>query len=194
MDMEEMKKGWMVLNERLSQNEILNRRIIKEILTTRTRTAYEQVYNWEWRNFFILLFIAAIIAPAQKFLSDIPITWVSFIVVELGALVALISKLVSISCLRQFNLVTLKSNRLLRLILVYKRYRWYETVFGTILGLVLLVILIVLENIYLRPFGLVAIGVMLVFGLGFSFSRLRKYAKRVKDIERGLAELEEFEE
>lgn len=51
MDMEEMKKGWMVLNERLSQNEILNRRIIKEMLTTRTQTAYEQIYNWEWRNF-----------------------------------------------------------------------------------------------------------------------------------------------
>lgn len=83
---------------------------------------------------------------------------------------------------------------MLRLILVYKRYHWYETVFGTILSLVLLVILIVLENIYLRPFGFVAIGVMLVFGLVFSFSRLRKYAKRVKDIERGLAELEEFEE
>ena len=31
MDLEEMKTGWNVLNERLIQNEILNQKIIKKI-------------------------------------------------------------------------------------------------------------------------------------------------------------------
>lgn len=67
MDMEEMKKGWMVLNERLSQNEILNRRIIKEMLTTRTQTAYEQIYNWEWRNFLSSCLLLQSLLPLKSF-------------------------------------------------------------------------------------------------------------------------------
>lgn len=33
MNFDEMKAGWNVLNERLAQSEIINKRIIKEMIT-----------------------------------------------------------------------------------------------------------------------------------------------------------------
>ena len=43
MELEELKAGWNVLNERLAQNEILNKRIIKEMIINRTQSAYERL-------------------------------------------------------------------------------------------------------------------------------------------------------
>ena len=37
MELEELKAGWNVLNERLAQNEILNKRIIKDMIVTRNQ-------------------------------------------------------------------------------------------------------------------------------------------------------------
>lgn len=39
MELEELKAGWNVLNDRLAQNEILNKRIIKEMIINRTQPA-----------------------------------------------------------------------------------------------------------------------------------------------------------
>lgn len=41
MDLEEMKKGWSVLNERLQRNEILNKRLVKEMIEKRIFNAYQ---------------------------------------------------------------------------------------------------------------------------------------------------------
>ena len=42
MELEELKAGWNVLNERLAQNEILNKRIIKDMIVTRTNSVRQQ--------------------------------------------------------------------------------------------------------------------------------------------------------
>lgn len=193
MNLEEIKAGWNVLNERLAKNEILNHRIIKEMITTRTRTAYEQVCNWEWWNLSVLLFIGGILFPGEMFISGHPMKWLSFIIAETGILVALIWKILTISYLMKFKLETSKIGELMRLLLIYKRFRWYDKVYGMILGIMLLAAIIIIENIYVLPSALMAIGIMLVLGLSLSFIQLRTHAQRIKTIEQGLAELKEFE-
>lgn len=193
MNLEEIKAGWNVLNERLAKNEILNHRIIKEMITTRTRTAYEKVCNWEWWNLSVLLFIGGILFPGEMFISGHPMKWLSFIIAETGILVALIWKILTISYLMKFKLETSKIGELMRLLLIYKRFRWYDKVYGMILGIMLLAAIIIIENIYVLPSALMAIGIMLVLGLSLSFIQLRTHAQRIKTIEQGLAELKEFE-
>lgn len=43
MEMDELRAGWSVLNERLAQNEILNKRIIKEMIMGRILTAQQRL-------------------------------------------------------------------------------------------------------------------------------------------------------
>lgn len=38
MELEELKAGWSILNEQLAKSEMLNKRIIKEMITNRTQS------------------------------------------------------------------------------------------------------------------------------------------------------------
>ena len=60
MNLDEMKNSWNVLNERLEQNEILNKRIIEEMVASKTKSAYDSIYNQELRGLYILLLVALI--------------------------------------------------------------------------------------------------------------------------------------
>ena len=44
MNLDEMKNSWNVLNERLEQNEILNKRIIEEMVASKTKSAYDCIF------------------------------------------------------------------------------------------------------------------------------------------------------
>ena len=50
MNLDEMKNSWNVLNERLEQNEILNKRIIEEMVASKTKSAYGKGQKGRWRN------------------------------------------------------------------------------------------------------------------------------------------------
>ena len=69
MNLDEMKNSWNVLNERLEQNEILNKRIIEEMVASKTKSAYDCIYNQELRGLYILLLVALIVLPANRFLQ-----------------------------------------------------------------------------------------------------------------------------
>ncbi len=56
MELEELKAGWNVLNERLAQNEILNKRIIKDMIVTRTNSALSRLKWMNWGG-IILVFV-----------------------------------------------------------------------------------------------------------------------------------------
>ena len=56
MELEELKAGWNVLNERLAQNEILNKRIIKDMIVTRTNSALSRLKWMNWGG-IVLVFI-----------------------------------------------------------------------------------------------------------------------------------------
>lgn len=192
MDLEEMKTGWKVLNEYLEQNEVLNQRIIKEMITTRTRSAYEKVYNFELRRLLLVLLVGLIILPGNMFLGG-SMKWVSFFLGEMIMCFAVISQSFIINCLSKFNLKTGQMNELSHLILKYRRYSWNNRLYGTMLAFGFLILFIIMENTYTNIYVLATIIVFLIVGLAFSFIQLKKYNQQILSIEQGLAELREFE-
>ena len=65
MELEELKAGWNVLNERLAQNEILNKRIIKDMIVTRTNSALSRLKWMNWGG-LILVFVMFILVLIMK--------------------------------------------------------------------------------------------------------------------------------
>lgn len=193
MDLDEMKAGWNVLNERLAQNEILNQRIIKEMITTRTKTAYEKVYHREWRDLILILVVGIIIIPLPMFKNITQLKWPSFILAEATMLLALLFSSWVIFHLSKFNLETSNINQLNRLVLEYKRYYGYSKTYGTVLGLSVVVIFMFLQNTYTNICAVITTIVMLIIGLSISFISLKKHEQSIREIEKGLDELKEFE-
>lgn len=194
MDLEEMKAGWSVLNERLAQNEILNQRIIREMISTRTRTAYEKVYSEECRQLWIVLAITLLLCPGRMFLADAVMKWSSFIVLEVTLLFALVMQGWAVHGLSKFNLETSKIADLIRLVLKYKSYRKNNKVYGTMVGLSAIALYTVFEDVYTNIYAVMSMGIMLAFGLVVSFISLKKHDRLVNEIQQGLEELKEFEE
>ena len=42
MELEELKNSWNALDKRLADNEVVNLRIVKEIIAQKTKTAFDQ--------------------------------------------------------------------------------------------------------------------------------------------------------
>ena len=103
MKLDEMKNSWNVLNERLEQNEILNKRIIEEMVASKTKSAYDSIYNQELRGLYILLLVALIVLPANRFLG-INMKQSSFILLEAVMFLALLFQSVILYSLSKFKL------------------------------------------------------------------------------------------
>ena len=63
MTLDELKKGWDVLNECLSQNEVINQRIIKEMILRKTNSAYDTIYQSNRRGLVITFLIGTFMLP-----------------------------------------------------------------------------------------------------------------------------------
>ncbi|MCL2651458.1 MAG: hypothetical protein FWD60_10605 [Candidatus Azobacteroides sp.] len=48
MELEELKNAWTVLDNKLQKNEVLNERIVKEMLQIKTNNALRRLSNHEW--------------------------------------------------------------------------------------------------------------------------------------------------
>ena len=81
MELDELKAGWNVLNERLEQNEILNKRIIKEMIINRTQSAYERLFRFDLFG-LILTFAMGVLFPVLVVTGKIVMQPLSFAVLE----------------------------------------------------------------------------------------------------------------
>lgn len=192
MDLDEMKAGWNTLNELLARNEILNRRMIKEMITARTQSAYDIIYRCEWQQLLLTLFIGIILFVGYN-LSDLPLKCSSFIFLEIIMFIALLIGAFMIYTLSKFNLGRMKVNELTHIVLTYKKYYWYNKKYGSLIGLGGIVIFLFLENTHTNFHVLLTIFIMLIIGGVYSFTKIRKHAQKIKEVEQGLEELAEFE-
>ena len=145
MNLDEMKNSWNVLNERLEQNEILNKRIIEEMVASKTKSAYDCIYNQELRGLYILLLVALIVLPADRFLG-INMKQSSFILLEAVMFLALLFQSVILYSLSKFKLNYMKVNELTRTVLKYRKFYSYNKKYGTILGLGSVIIFMISES------------------------------------------------
>ena len=85
-------------------------------------------------------------------------------------------------------------NDLTRYVLRYKKYYYYNKKYGTIIGLSSVVIFMILENTITKPYAIMFTLSMLVIGGIYTCTKVKQHEQQVREIERGLAELKEFED
>lgn len=192
MNLDEMKNSWNVLNERLEQNEILNKRIIEEMVASKTKSAYDSIYNQELRGLYIILLCGLIVLPVNRFLG-IDMKLSSFILLETVMFLALLFQLAILYSLSKFKLNYMKVNELTRTVLKYRRFYSYNKKYGTILGLGSVIVFMISESKITNPYAFVPVLTVMIVGCIYSYTKMKQHEQKIKEVEQGLAELKEFE-
>ncbi len=192
MNLDEMKNSWNVLNERLEQNEILNKRIIEEMVASKTKSAYDCIYNQELRGLYIILLIALIVLPANRFLG-INMKLSSFILLEAVMCLALLFQSAILYSLSKFKLNYKKVNELTRTVLKYRKFYNYNKKYGTLLGLGAVIVFMISESKLTNPYAFLPVLAVMIVGCIYSYTKMKQHEQRIQEVEQGLVELKEFE-
>ena len=201
MELEALKASWNKLDERLAETEIVNLRMVKEMIQQKTKSAFDHIMGHNIYSFVVNMLIICVVFPFVYL--NTPIQTTSFAIVEGVMVIGLIPMLWKLSLLSKFDLGGKSSSELSRLVLTYKKVCHQEKVW--MIGAVCLAMIAfyILELGFNTEAGyefstrlLLPLGLsLLTFGLGFVFAKwqLRRHAQQLQEIERGLEELREFE-
>ena len=201
MELEALKASWNKLDERLAETEIVNLRIVKEMIQQKTKSAFDHIMGQNIYSFVVNMLIICGVFPFVYL--NTPIQTTSFAIVEGVMIIGLIPMLWKLSLLSKFDLGGKSSSELSRLVLTYKKVCHQEKVWmigAVCLAMIAFYILELgfntvagyeLSTRLILPLGLS----LLTMVLGFVFAKwqLRRHAQQLQEIERGLEELREFE-
>lgn len=193
MELEELKAGWGVLNERLEQNEILNKRIIKEMVTNRTQSAYERLFRFDLFGFLLTL-VMCVLFPVLVMTGKLVMQPLSFALLEGAVGIGFIMQVFFLSLLIRFNMEKKKLCELAWLALTYKLWMKRNFMFGSMIGASAMVAFLFIEKARLVVNWEVRLGVILLFVFIMGLYQIRFYLKNIRTIEKGLEELKEFED
>ena len=201
MELEALKASWNKLDERLAETEIVNLRIVKEMIQQKTKSAFDHIMGQNIYSFVVNMLIICGVFPFVYL--NTPIQATSFAIVEGVMIIGLIPMVWKLSLLSKFDLGGKSSSELSRLVLTYKKVCHQEKVW--MIGAVCLAMIAfyILELGFNTEAGyefstrlLLPLGLsLLTFGLGFVFAKwqIRRHAQQLQEIERGLEELHELE-
>ena len=193
MELEELKAGWNVLNERLEQNEILNKRIIKEMIINRTQSAYERLFRFDLFG-LILAFVMCVLFPVLVVTGKIVMQPLSFAVLEGTICVGFIIQVFFSAILLRFNMEKKRICELARLTLIYKLWMKRNFLFASGLVVSALIAFMFIEKARLVVNWEIRLILILLFISIIMFYQIRFYLKNIQTREKGLEELKEFEE
>ena len=201
MELEALKASWNKLDERLAETEIVNLRIVKEMIQQKTKSAFDHIMGQNIYSFVVNMLIICGVFPFVYL--NTPIQATSFAIVEGVMVIGMIPMVWKLSLLSKFDLGGKSSSELSRLVLTYKKVCHQEKVW--MIGAVCLAMIAfyILELGFNTEAGyefstrlLLPLGLsVLTFGLGLVFAKwqLRRHTQQIQEIERGLEELREFE-
>lgn len=201
MELEELKTSWNALDKRLEEIEIVNMRMVKEMVSRKTKSAYDRIVGQNIYNLVVCFLIICVVFPFVY--MNTPIRSISFAIVEGVMVLGMIPQIWKISLLSKFNLEDKKCSELSRLVLKYKTICHHETTW-TIVGVCLaMAAFYILELGFNKEAGYVLgtrlllplLLTVLTFGMGFVLAKWMRsrHAQQLQEIEHGLEELKEFE-
>ncbi len=202
MELETLKASWNALDKRLAETEIVNLRIVKEMIQQKTKSAYDGIVGQNIYSFVVNILIICVVFPYVY--MNTPISTISFAIVESVMAIGLIPMIWKLSLLSRFDMGSKSCNQLSRTVLCYKKICQKEKIW--MIGAVCLAMVAfyiselgfnteagyTLGTRLLLPLGLSL--VTLVVGYFFARWQLRRHAQQLQEIEQGLEELKEFEE
>lgn len=202
MELETLKASWNALDKRLAETEIVNLRIVKEMIQQKTKSAYDGIVGQNIYSFVVNILIICVVFPYVY--MNTPISTISFAIVESVMAIGLIPMIWKLSLLSRFDMGSKSCNQLSRTVLCYKKICQKEKIW--MIGAVCLAMVAfyiselgfnteagyTLGTRLLLPLGLSLFT--LVVGYFFARWQLRRHAQQLQEIEQGLKELKEFEE
>ncbi len=202
MELETLKASWNALDKRLAETEIVNLRIVKEMIQQKTKSAYDGIVGQNIYSFVVNILIICVVFPYVY--MNTPISTISFAIVESVMAIGMIPMIWKLSLLSRFDMGSKSCNQLSRTVLCYKKICQKEKIW--MIGAVCLAMVAfyiselgfnteagyTLGTRLLLPLGLSL--VTLVVGYFFARWQLRRHAQQLQEIEQGLKELKEFEE
>ena len=200
MELEALKANWKAIDKRLEETEIVNLRLVKEMIQQKTRSAYDKIVGQNVYSLVVTLLITCVVFPYVY--MNTPIQTSSFAIVEGVMVIGLIPIVWKLFLLSKFDLSRKSCSELSRLVLSYKKICHHEKVWmiaAVCLAMIAFYILelgfnkeagYVLGTRLILPLGLSLLT--LVLGLVFARWQLRRHAQQLQEIEQGLEELEEL--
>ena len=202
MELDDLKTSWNALDKRLAEKEIVNMRMVKELVSQKTKSAFNGIVGHNLYNFIVTLVIMGFVFPYVW--MHTPISTTSFAIVEAVMIVGLVPIVKKLLLLSKFDVDGKNVSELSRLVLNYKKACHddpYWTITGVTLGFV---------GFYISELGFntaidygfsnrvwIVVGLtLLTFALAFVIGlwQRRHHTQQMQEIERGLKELKEFED
>ena len=202
MELDELKTSWNALDKRLAETEIVNLRMVKEMIQQKTKSAYNGIVGQNLYSLAVTLLIAAVVFPFIYI--NTPIRAISFAIVESMMILGLIPIIWKLTLLSKFDMGGKSCNELSRLVLCYKQICHQQKYLEIAAVCMAMVAFYIIELGFNPTAGyvfeanrvLIVIGLTLVtFGMAFMLGlwQRRRHAQQMQEIERGLEELREFE-
>jgi hypothetical protein len=199
MELDELKNTWMVLDEQLKKNELLNKRLVQEMLSNKSNRSLNKIINTELIGIIILLLVSPIwiwllnYRPYESFLF-------TKILSITGIVVTIFGIIWGIYTLKKYLLKIDFSNCIKENLQYVNKYDIYYRK-GKMLNyyiiipvLFLLGILVYYElkaNLFLWVFLVVAY----IIGIVITYWMYKKvYDSNIQSIQKSLEELEELKE
>lgn len=192
MELEELKANWNVLNERLEKSEMLNKRIIKEMITKRTVAARDRLIRCCSGGVLFLLLMGIVILMTRGKAIVRP---EAEVIVWSAIILATAYSLLSIRFLSHFDLERSSLTELKGWTIKLKRMLRLELIFTLVFVSIAFVAIFFIHHHYrsVQQMLVDALLVSLTVAGGYlAYKNVDK--KSIEEIEKGLAELKEFEE
>ncbi len=202
MELDELKNSWNALDKRLAETEIVNMRMVKEMVSQKTKSAFNGIVGHNIYSLVVTLIIMGIVFPNVWMHTHITLT--SFIIIECAMALGLIIQIWKLLMLSKFNLEDKTASELNELVLHYKKVCHKEKYWTIAIVATAFIAFYISELCFNTEANyqlstnrvlLVVVLTLLTFALAFVIGlwQHRRHAQQMQEIERGLEELKEFE-
>ena len=202
MELDDLKTSWNALDKRLAETEIVNMRMVKEMVSQKTKSAFNGIVGQNIYSFVVTFLIAAVVFP--YIYINTPMRAISFAIVEAVMILGLIPIIWKLSLLSKFDMGGKSCSELSRLVLQYKQI-CHKQKYWVIAAVCLAMVSFYIIELGFNPtagyvfetkrvllvVGLTLLTIALAFVIGLW--QRRRHAQQMQEIERGLEELKEFE-
>lgn len=189
MDFTQLKSNWDALNATLTRTEIINRRVVSEIIALKTQSVYGEIYKFAKQGLVATLFVGGLLFPLLHQLLHF--TPAAFIMIEVVTAIGFLYQLYILHTLRDDNIAAMKSIDALRMVTRYQQLYLWNVKYGLPVILLTILVFFWLQN----GFGLYSILALVSMIAVWSIVAVRQHRRHIGQIEelkRNLEELREF--
>jgi O-antigen/teichoic acid export membrane protein len=190
MELDEIKKSWSELNQRLEKTEVLNKRLINEMLNTRHQSAKDKLMRFEVAFLILCIFFTGftVVTWFAGFYALSSIIILSSIFVSCG-----LWQVYKIVLLNRMHIDTCSTTELLQKAIRYKVITRMRTVVGLILIVPLFVLLVVLDKNLNNTAAITGVIVGACVGLSIGLLLFFKKMKDIDSLIKSYKDLKEFD-